>query len=445
MGFTEFAFKYLPGYNKFRTVSMTLVVVQWAVPLLGALALMRLWKEEIPRERLMKALAWAAGVTGGLCLLFAVAGEALFDFGRGESAAMMTDTFRRIFENNDMQSYIDRGLDVEWAEATADAMTADRAAMMRADAWRSLLMILLAAGGVALFALRKIGKYVLTGLLAGVMLLDLVPVDLRFLGHDKFESARRRQVMPTAADKAIMQDKDPGYRVLNLTVSPFNDATTSYFHRSVGGYHGAKLARYQDLIDRYLSNVDDGVLDMLNTRYLIVPGADGQPEPRLRTTANGAAWFVDSVVYASTAREEIDLLGTTDLKTTAVVAAQDPVEIVPRPMPLGIYASARIDLTEYRPNYLKYEYTTPEEAVAVFSEIFYDHGWKAYVDGEEMPYFRADYVLRAMKLPAGKHTVEWRFRAPGWTAVEGVTLAASLAILLGAVAALIYCFRKKKA
>ena len=445
MGFTEFAFKYLPGYNKFRTVSMTLVVVQWAVPLLGALALMRLWMEEIPRERLMKALAWAAGVTGGLCLLFAVAGEALFDFGRGESAAMMTDTFRRIFENNDMQSYIDRGLDVEWAEATADAMTADRAAMMRADAWRSLLMILLAAGGVALFALRKIGKYVLTGLLAGVMLLDLVPVDLRFLGHDKFESARRRQVVPTAADKAIMQDKDPGYRVLNLTVSPFNDATTSYFHRSVGGYHGAKLARYQDLIDRYLSNVDDGVLDMLNTRYLIVPGADGQPEPRLRTTANGAAWFVDSVVYASTAREEIDLLGTTDLKTTAVVAAQDPVEIVPRPMPLGIYASARIDLTEYRPNYLKYEYTTPEEAVAVFSEIFYDHGWKAYVDGEEMPYFRADYVLRAMKLPAGKHTVEWRFRAPGWTAVEGVTLAASLAILLGAVAALIYCFRKKKA
>ena len=235
---------------------------------------------------------------------------------------MMTDTFRRIFENNDMQSYIDRGLDVEWAEATADAMTADRAAMMRADAWRSLLMILLAAGGVALFALRKIGKYVLTGLLAGVMLLDLVPVDLRFLGHDKFESARRRQVVPTAADKAIMQDKDPGYRVLNLTVSPFNDATTSYFHRSVGGYHGAKLARYQDLIDRYLSNVDNGVLDMLNTRYLIVPGADGQPEPRLRTTANGAAWFVDSVVYASTAREEIDLLGTTDLKTTAVVAAR---------------------------------------------------------------------------------------------------------------------------
>ena len=443
MGFTEFAFKYLPGYNKFRTVSMTLVVVQWAVPLLGALALMRLWKGEIPRERLLRVLAWAAGITGGACLLLAVAGGSLFDFGRAESADYMTDTFRHIFESNNMRSYIDRGMDIEWAEATADAMAADRAAMMRADAWRSLVMILLAAGGVALFALRRINRYVLTGLLAGVMLLDLVPVDLRFLSSENFVSPRRNQVTASAADKAIMQDKDPGYRVLNLTVSPFNDATTSYFHRSVGGYHGAKLARYQDLIDRYLSNADDGVLDMLNTRYLIVPGKEGQPEAQRRTTAFGAAWFVDSVIYAPSAQAEIDLLGKTDLRTTAVVSGQNPAKSASRPMPLGIYASARIELTEYRPNYLKYEYTLPEEAVAVFSEIFYDQGWKAYVDGEESPYFRADYVLRAMTLPAGTHTVEWRFRAPGWTAVEGVTLAASLAILLGAVAALAYCFRKR--
>ena len=443
MGFTEFAFKYLPGYNKFRTVSMTLVVVQWAVPLLGALALMRLWKGEIPRERLLRALAWAAGITGGACLLLAVAGGSLFDFGRAESADYMTDTFRHIFESNNMRSYIDRGMDIEWAEATADAMAADRAAMMRTDAWRSLVMILLAAGGVALFALRRINRYVLTGLLAGVMLLDLVPVDLRFLSSENFVSPRRNQVTASAADKAIMQDKDPGYRVLNLTVSPFNDATTSYFHRSVGGYHGAKLARYQDLIDRYLSNADDGVLDMLNTRYLIVPGKEGQPEAQRRTTAFGAAWFVDSVIYAPSAQAEIDLLGKTDLRTTAVVSGQNPAKSASRPMPLGIYASARIELTEYRPNYLKYEYTLPEEAVAVFSEIFYDQGWKAYVDGEESPYFRADYVLRAMTLPAGTHTVEWRFRAPGWTAVEGVTLAASLAILLGAVAALVYCFRKR--
>ena len=446
MGFTEFAFKYLPGYNKFRTVSMTLVVVQWAVPLLGAFALMRLWKGEIPRERLLRGLAWAAGITGGLCLLFAVAGSAFFDFGRADSTVYMADTFRHIFESNNMQSYIDRGMDVEWAEATAEAMAADRAAMMQADAWRSLLMILLAAGGVALFALRKINKYVLTGLLGGVMLLDLVPVDLRFLSSDNFVPTQRNRVTATAADKAIMQDTDPGYRVLNLTVSPFNDATTSYFHRSVGGYHGAKLARYQDLIDRYLSKVDDGVLDMLNTRYLIVAGREGQPEPRIRTTANGAAWFVDSLVYIPTAQAEIDALETIDTKTTAVVATKDEAQTAGALTAASGADSTRvIALTEYRPNYLKYEYTAPAKSVAVFSEIFYDHGWTAYVDGEEAPYFRADYVLRAMVLPAGTHTVEWRFRAPGWTAVEGVTLAASLAILLGAVAALVYCFRKKKA
>ena len=443
MWFTELAFDLLPGYNKFRTVSMALVVVQWAVPLLGALALMRLWRGEIPRQRLLRALAWAAGVTGGLCLLLAVAGSAFFDFGRAESTGMMTEQFRQLFEANNMQDYLQRGMDAEMGIATGNAMAAERASMMQADAWRSLLMILLAAGGVALFALRRINKYVITALLAAVMLLDLVPVDLRFISHDNFISARQHQVTATAADKAIMADKEPGFRVFNLTVSPFQDATTSYFHRSVGGYHGAKLARYQDLIDRYLSYRNDAVLDMLNTRYLIVPGKEGQPEAQRRTTAFGAAWFVDSVIYAPSAQAEIDLLGKTDLRTTAVVSGQNPAKSASRPMPLGIYASARIELTEYRPNYLKYEYTLPEEAVAVFSEIFYDQGWKAYVDGEESPYFRADYVLRAMTLPAGTHTVEWRFRAPGWTAVEGVTLAASLAILLGAVAALAYCFRKR--
>ena len=326
-------------------------------------------------------------------------------------------------------------------------MAAERASMMQADAWRSLLMILLAAGGVALFALRRINKYALTALLGAVMLLDLVPVDLRFLSHDDFISARRRQITATAADKAILADKDPGFRVLNLTVSPFQDATTSYFHRSVGGYHGAKLARYQDLIDRYLSYRNDAVLDMLNTRYLIVPGDDGQPQAVRRATANGPAWFVEGIVAADTPQQEIDLLGSVDLKTTAVAAPAD--KAFAEEWQAGGQADTTlvrgIALTEYRPNYQKYEYTAPEESVAVFSEIFYDHGWTAYVDGEAMPGFRADYILRAMKLPAGRHTVEWRFRAPGWAAAEAVTLVSSLLILLGAAAALIYCFRKKKA
>ena len=445
MAFTELAFKLLPGYDKFRTVSMTLVVVQWAVPLLGAMALMRLWRGDVPRKRLLRALAWAGGVTGGLCLLLAVAGGSLFDFGRGESTVLMTDQLHQLFQSNGMQEYIDRGMDVEMGEAIGAAMAADRAAMMQADAWRSLLMIALAAGGVALFAFGRIRRGGLVVLLGGVVLLDLVPVDLRFLSSEDFVSPRRRQITATAADKAILADRTPGFRVLNLTVSPFNDATTSYFHRSVGGYHGAKLARYQDLIDRYLSQLDEGVLDMLNTRYLILPGEQGQPVAQLRTTANGAAWFVDRLVTAEDARQEIDLLGKTDLKTTAVIAARDlPLAQLPAAAAADTLPGRSIALVEYHANRLRYEYSTPAEAVAVFSEIYYDKGWTATIDGEEAPAFRADYVLRAMRLPAGTHVVEWRFRAPGWRAAEAVTGICSVVILASAAAAVVLAVRRKR-
>ena len=445
MAFTELAFKLLPGYDKFRTVSMTLVVVQWAVPLLGAMALMRLWRGDVPRKRLLRALAWAGGVTGGLCLLLAVAGGSLFDFGRGESTVLMTDQLHQLFQSNGMQEYIDRGMDVEMGEAIGAAMAADRAAMMQADAWRSLLMIALAAGGVALFAFGRIRRGGLVALLGGVVLLDLVPVDLRFLSSEDFVSPRRRQITATAADKAILADRTPGFRVLNLTVSPFNDATTSYFHRSVGGYHGAKLARYQDLIDRYLSQLDEGVLDMLNTRYLILPGEQGQPVAQLRTTANGAAWFVDRLVTAEDARQEIDLLGKTDLKTTAVIAARDlSLAQLPAATAADTLPGRSIVLVEYHANRLRYEYSTPAEAVAVFSEIYYDKGWTATIDGEEAPAFRADYVLRAMRLPAGTHVVEWRFRAPGWRAAETVTGICSVVILVSAAAAVVLAVRRKR-
>ena len=184
---------------------------------------------------------------------------------------------------------------------------------------------------------------------------------------------------------------------------------------------------------------------MLNTRYVIVPGEDGQPQAQRRTTACGAAWFVDSLAGAASAREEIDLLGQVNLRTTAVVNTAQAEAAAARQMPLGQDSTARINLVEYRPNYLRYEYSTPEEAIAVFSEIYYDKGWKAYVDGIESPAFRADYVLRAMRLPAGQHTVEWRFRAPAWNTVEAVTGICSALILLGTLAAIIvFALRKKK-
>lgn len=443
MELTRLAFEYLPGYDKFRTVTMILVIVQWAVPLLGALALMRLWRDEVPRRQLMRALGWAAGITGGLCLILALAGGSLFDFGRADSSAFMTEQFHHIFEANGMQEYIDRGADVEWGEAAGAAMATERARMMSADAWRSFLFVVLAAGCVALYAFGRIKRGAMVALLGVVVVADLLPVDRRFLSDENFVPARRQQIVPSAADKEIMADKgEPGYRVFNLTVSPFNDATTSYFHRSVGGYHGAKLARYQDLIDRYLSNGDEQVLDMLNTRYLLVPGDDGSPQAVQRTSAFGAAWFVDSLLRADSPREEIELLGQVNLRTTAVTGADD-AETGRTMSPEGC-AAARITLTEYRPNYLKYTASTPEEAVAVFSEIYYDKGWRAFIDGEEAPYFRADYLLWAMRLPAGEHTVEWRFRAPGWVAAETVTGICSGIILAGALAALVAALRRRR-
>lgn len=439
MGFTELAFRLLPGYNKFRTVSMALVALQWSAPLLAALALQPLWSGLVERRRLLRSLAWAGGLTGGVCLLFFVAGGSLFDFGRTEGARFMGEQYYRMFLEAGMNDAIAQGMPEELGRVTADAMAADRAAMMQADAGRSLLLIALAAGAVALFAFGKIRRGGVVALLGALVLLDLLPVDLRFLPHDRFVAARRTEVRPSEADRMILRDPEPGFRVLDLTTDPFNDAGACRFHRSVGGYHGAKLARYQDLIDRYLSSFDEGVLDMLNTRYAIHADREGNPVARIRTSAYGPAWLVERVVPAASPEEEIGALGANDLRRAAVVnleefGLEDP----------AVGGAGEIRLAEYRPNYLRYEYRADAPALAVFSEIYCKEGWTARIDGREAPYFRADYLLRAMELPAGEHTVEWSFRAPAWRAAEAVTLVCSLLVLLGAALAAIYVLRHER-
>lgn len=437
MGLTELAYNYLPGYNKFRTVSMALVIVQWTVPLLAALALQRLWRAEIPAARLRRALAWAAGVTGGVCLLFAVAGGHLFDFGREAAVEQMTAQFNHILRASGADDLLQQGLDVTIGEEVGAAMAVERAEMMTADAWRSLLFVLLTAGAVGAMIVRPRWRGAALALAGVLVVADLWGVDARYLSSDDFVSPRRQQWTPSEADKLILRDTTPGFRVLNLTVSPFNDATTSYYHRSVGGYHGAKMSRYQDVVDRYLAANDEAVLDLLNTRYLILPDADGRPKAQLRPTAQGAAWLVNDIVTASTPQEELAALATADLRRQAVVNPADYARMTGSregALPVVDTLGGTIRLAAYRSNYLKYEYASPAPVTAVFSEIFYDKGWTAYVDGAEAPYFRADYLLRAMELPAGNHTVEWRFRAPHWGAVEGVTGLCSAAILLAFVA-----------
>lgn len=438
MWFSELLFNYLPGYDKFRAVSTALVILQWSVPLLAALGLGELLSKEADEKRLRRALNWALGLSLGVLVVVIVGGKGLGDFGMQQSGEQMSEQFRQILSEEDGgQKYIKQGMHEQMGWGVASAMAEERADAMQADAWRSLLFVLLAACALAGYIYRKIilKPWVLCAVLSVVVVADLVDVDMRYLSHESFVSARQAKILPTDADKAILQDKDLGYRVLNLTVSPFNDATTSYFHRSVGGYHGAKLSRYQDMIDHYLSKMDDGVLDMLNVRYIIAGEKAEDVVPR--QSALGAAWMVQNVVRATSAAEEIALVGQVDKRNVAVVSE----EFMPEKLSFG---QGEIRLVEYHPQYLKYEYEADADALAIFSEIYTRQGWSAKIDGVEAMPLRADYILRALELPQGKHTVEWHYRAPRWSLVEGITLAFSLTILASLVLILIYYIRNAR-
>ena len=429
MWFTEFCFKYLPLYNKFRAVSTALVVVEWSVPLLAGIALWQLYKKWEEKKVLTRAVAVAAGITAGICLFFAIGGSSIFDFGREQDGEMMSEQYRYMLQGMEGgQEYIARGMHTELGYQTAEAMAVERASILSADAWRSFAFIVTATM-LLLGALRLNKKWRVWALVALAMLIvaDILPINLRYVPYETFVAKRNTEIRPTAADKQIMADKELGYRVFNLSVSPFNDATTSMFHRSVGGYHGAKMGRYQDLIDYYLNDGNEAVLDMLNTKYIITRNG----EVVERTTANGAAWFVQNIEIVQNAEEELAALGIIDLKTTAVAE-----EGAPRPQ---IDGSGVIELKEYRPNRLVYEYSlTGGTGIAVFSEIYYDKGWQAYLDGEPCDSFRADYLFRAMVLPEGNHTIEWHFRAPNWGLAEAITLICSILIILALATTLFF-------
>ncbi len=440
MWLTELLMRYLPGYNKFRTVSMALVVAQWTLPLLAALgtgiAIER--SEQTDLKRLTRAVIRSAAICAALLLILIAGGRSLFDFGMQHDGASLSEQFRQMLLEQGGDEYVKQGVHESMGWSVASAMADERAAVMRADAWRSLAFIILAAGAMLLYARRKVIRSgtALCIVLTLIVAADLVTVDTRYLSWKSFVPARTARILPTEADKLIMQDKDPAYRVLNTSVSTFNDATTSYFHRSVGGYHGAKLSRYQDIIDRYLSKGDEGVLDMLNVRYVIGPSATAD-DVATRPTANGAAWTVRSVVRAASPEEEITLTGEVDTKHEAVMSD----EFLPENYN---FTDGTVTLEEYRPNYLRYTTQSEGNALAVFSEIYTREGWRAYIDGEEVRPLRADYILRALELPAGSHTVEWRYRAPHWNAVEAVTLIFSIAVLAAFFITVIIVIRNER-
>ena len=416
MGFYKLMYSILPGYHNFRTVSMALVVLEWAVPLLAAVALWRVWSEKLSFKRMLRYV----GIAFGVIVVLVVAMVAIADFGLED---------------------INKALGNEWwVEQLKEAVYNSRREAMMMDLWRSMLYVVLTAGALLAFAWfreggREKASYGAIIAIVAIVVVDLVGVNDRYMGEDKWRSGKPTELKATAANLEILKDKELGYRVLDI--DNFGSAVASYFHRSVDGYHGAKLGRYQDVMESYINQQNSAVLAMLNTKYIIDQGEVYTLAEDLGVEPLGAAWFVEGVYTQPTAAKELESLGFVDLAAKAVVA--ESVEGLDN----SYNTTGKIELVEYAPNYLKYEYDVEGEALAVFSEIYFPDGWTAYVDGAEASYFAADYVLRAMELPAGKHTVEWRFKAPGWGLATAITGISSWIILLGLIAVVVFELRKR--
>jgi hypothetical protein len=414
MGFTNFFMDYIPGYNKFRAVSMTLVMAELAMPLLGLLALRELFKEDIDAKKQFKSIQLAFYITGGLTLLFFIFPGMFLSFAGANDA-------------NIQQQF-------QFPDWLMQAIRDERARVLRLDALRSFAFILLTA--ITLWALifSKLKRgyiYIILGLL---ILLDLLFIDKRYLNKDSFTNKTKveKPFTPTPADQQILQDKDPNFRVMNLSVNTFNDASTSYYHKSIGGYHGAKLRRYQELIENQISKNNMGVLNMLNTKYLIIPGEDRQPMVQRNFDALGNAWFVEGFELVDNADQEMAAIDHFNPADTAIIDKR--FESMLTNYSGGRDSMSTIVLTSYKPNELVYEYNTSKDGLAVFSEIYYPKGWEATVDGTPMPHFRTNYVLRGMILPAGSHTLTFKFQPKVYSVGETISYISSIVLLILIVA-----------
>ena len=421
MPFTNFFMHYIPGYNKFRAVSMTLVIAELAIPLLGVLGISNILKKQHEEKYLLKSLLYSVIITGGFCLFVALFGGSLFNF---------------TSPNDSRYGF------PEWLTA---AIQQDRAVMLRNDAWRSLVFVLLGAGILWLYIKEKIKQNVLISALAIFIILDLWSVNKRYLNNDNFERKNlvENPYQPSNADQLIMKDVDPNFRVFNTTVDPFNDASTSYFHKSIGGYHGAKLRRYQELIERHLATGNMNVFNMLNTKYFIsMDRQTNQPTLHPNMTALGNAWFVNEVRRTENADQEIAALSNFIPAETAVYDKR--FDDMVKGHNFTKDSTAKIDLIGYKPNHLTYQSQANSEQLAVFSEIYYDKGWNAYIDGKEAPYFRADYVLRAMFVPAGAHKIDFKFEPKVYKTGEKISYASSILLILIILGFIGYQFIYKK-
>ena len=444
MGFTDFFIDYVPMYNKFRAVSSILVIAEFTIPLLAMLAL----KEVVSHPQLLQERRkdfWISfGLTGGLALLFAVLPKVFFS------------SYVSTMEMNALQSIPANQLVPLLANLEEVRMS-----LFTSDAWRSFFIILIGAGLVWAYGMGKLKQTALIGALAVLCLVDMWDVNKRYLYDDQFvdKQVQTQGFQQSETDKMILADEALDYRVLNLASNTFNENNTAYWHKSIGGYHAAKLRRYQEMIEEHISGEMNGlfqsvadaggemeqldpaefpVLNMLNTRYFIFPLQGGQTVPLKNPFALGNAWFVNEVEYVNNANEEIAAIHGLNPIQKAIVDKKFKAQV--KPMPAD--STATISLLAYEPNYLKYEVNSEKGGTVVFSEIYYP-GWQSTIDGEEAPHGRANYILRAMNVPAGKHVVEFKFDPTSLHVTENIAFISLGLLALLAIITIVMKFKKK--
>lgn len=453
MPLTNFFIDYVPMYDKFRAVSSILVIAEFTIPLLAIFALKRILEEpEIVRKE-KKGLIISVLLTAGVALLFAVAPESFgSNFVPAQEAQMLQNAVnQKMIPANELSGILSNLKEM-------------RAALVGSDALRSFIIIGIGCALLSLYANGKLRKSFTIAGITVLCLVDMWGVNKRYLNDAQFvtPSIQTETFQKSKADELILQDKTLDYRVLNFAGDTFNENNTSYWHKSVGGYHAAKLRRYQEMIEHHIApemqeayqevakaggdmkQVDPSkfrVLNMLNTKYFILPLGKGQTAPVLNPYAYGNAWFVNAVRYVNNANEEIDALNSALPRETAIVDARFKDKLQ------GVTSSykdslSNIRLTSYEPNQLVYETSNAKDGIAVFSEIYYPDGWHVTLDGKPAEIARADYILRTMYVPAGKHTIEMRFDPQSLHVTERIAYGAFALLVIG-VMALVLVYRKK--
>ena len=433
MDFNSFLFYHLPLYNKFRTPSMSLVIANVTMVMMSAMTLKAIFDKEnsVEKNKLNRGLYISTGISAGFILLMMIL-SGNFSFS-GASDVQMAAQYGN-----------------QW-DMIKDVLVKDRKALFMSDSWRSLILILISAVFLWLFINQKIKKSgIIIGVLACLVVFDLWGVDRRYLNDSNFITEKRTKLKPSETDRILdqyaAQFNDEDYRVFDLSVNTFNDSYPSAFHHQIGGYSAAKLRRYQDLIDFYLSrHINTNVLNMLNARYVVVPGQDGQAVVQRNPLALGNAWFVDAYQLVENPSAEILALNDFSPADTAIIDKRFAEMIQGKNLERDSNSVIIMEHQKpYNPDYVVYKTKTSKEQLAVFSEVYYAPDWRAYIDGKPAEYFRVNYILRAMIIPEGEHTIEFKDEAQLLHKLDKISLIVSGLFVLTIAVSLVVYYRKEK-